>query len=170
MGTYECRATNVNVTVTALSNVTYWTTNRKPEKFRFQIEEPVLRKKKELIIGTSANLSCTYRGDDWEAAFPYKVYFSYMKEGKFAELLETTKGPKKIRLFQVKETGGVRGGVKEKEGSFKIGIYRINYTDSRTYKCAIRLVKDNCPKFLSSDWIARTLTVSVRKLLFSALY
>ena len=123
---------------------------------KFIVEEKKLQKSGNLILGSWANLSCSYISRGWNAEFSRKPFIKFWRinhKGQLELIKESGENFNKRYEWQTKLDKEQLDGGKVR-GTRKLFIRQISESDSTTYTCEV--VVDNKCK------LERNLTLKAR--------
>ena len=105
----------------------------------FTVEDDALQKSGEIILGTYANLSCSYKSQEWLNGFfqqPFIKFFRLDKDGYETEIEDSHEKPPKYENQGEIVRGG--GGITMASGTRKLFLRRIDAGFSATYLCRVQ--------------------------------
>ena len=106
----------------------------------FKVEDATLQKTKELIIGTSANLSCSYASQQWTAMpflRPFTKFFRLDEGGIETEIQDSHEVPPKYEnQGNVDKIPYIRSYV---IGKRRLFLRRIDESAASTYLCRVKI-------------------------------
>ena len=104
----------------------------------FTVEDDALRKSKELILGTYANLSCLYKSHEWNRgpfSRPFIKFFRADRDGVDTGIIDSHEAPPNYESQGNIVIAGI--GTPFASGTRKLFLRRIDASTAATYLCRV---------------------------------